>query len=84
MPSGRPDSSFVAKLPSVQTSVGRMSEIWRKRWGSHDAISPGWGSRLPGGRHLRTFAMKTSSRDSPMPSISEVRSWPAWPTNGMP
>ena len=48
MPSGRPDSSFVAKLPSVQTSVGRMSEIWRKRWGSHDADLAGLGVAVAG------------------------------------
>ena len=43
MPSGRPDSSLVAKLPSVQTIRGRISETWRKRCGSHERISAGRG-----------------------------------------
>ena len=48
---------LVAKLPSVAITFGSISSIWRKRCGSHASISSGCGSRLPGGRHLRTFAM---------------------------
>src|SRR3954447_7258286 len=61
-----------------------MSSIWRKRCGSHDSISSCCGSRLPGGRHLRTFAMKTSSRRSSTAASSPSSSLPAWPTNGTP
>jgi hypothetical protein len=57
MPVGFADRSFVAKLPSVATTVGSISSIWRKRCDSHASISSGCGSRLPGGRHLSTFAM---------------------------
>ena len=56
IPTGLPESSFVAKLPSVATTFGRISSICRKRWLSQASISSGCGSRLPGGRHLRTFA----------------------------
>ena len=67
IPAGLPERSFVAKFPSVATSFGSISSICRKRCGSHAAISSGSGSRFPGGRHLRTFATKTSARVSPMP-----------------
>ena len=50
----------MAKLPSVATTFGWISSICRNRWLSHASISSGCGSRLPGGRHLRTFAMYTS------------------------
>ncbi len=50
---GLPESSFVAKLPSVATSRGWMISICLKRCGSQASISSGCGSRLPGGRHLR-------------------------------
>ena len=46
---------FVAKFPSVATSVGRISSIWRKRCDSQASISSGCGSRFPGGRHFRVF-----------------------------
>ena len=72
-----PERSLVAKLPSVHTSAGRISGIWRNRWGSQDAdLGRAAGSRLPGGRHLRTLAMKTSSRRSPIPSRRLVSSLP--------
>jgi hypothetical protein len=57
IPVGLPESSFVAKLPSVATSVGRISSIWWKRCDSQASISSGCGSRFPGGRHLSTFAI---------------------------
>ena len=57
IPSGLPERSFVAKLPSVATTCGWISSIWRKRWLSQASISSGCGSRFPGGRHLSTFAM---------------------------
>ena len=50
--------------------LGWISSIWRKRCGSHAEISSGIGSRFPGGRHLSTFAMKTSERSRPMPARS--------------
>ena len=48
MPAGLPESSFVAKFPSVATSFGSMSSICRKRWGSQAAISSGSGIAVPG------------------------------------
>ena len=48
------------------------------------SISPGRGSRLPGGRHLSTLAMKTSARLSPISPSSVSSSLPAAPTNGSP
>ncbi len=56
MPFGLPESSLVAKLPSVAISIGWISSICFQRCGSQDSISSGCGSRLPGGRHFRTFA----------------------------
>lgn len=47
-------------------------------------ISSSVGSRLPGGRYLRMFAMYASSRDSPMLCRSLSSSFPAAPTKGMP
>src|SRR5436309_7669071 len=84
IPVGLPERSFVAKFPSVATTVGRISSSWRKRCGSQAAISSGCGSRFPGGRHLRTLAMKTSSRAIPISVRSFSSSLPAAPTNGTP
>src|SRR4051812_24996586 len=61
-----------------------MSSIWRKRCGSHDSISSCCGSRLPGGRHLSTFATYTSSRRRSTPASNPSSSFPAWPTKGTP
>src|SRR5262249_19837817 len=47
-------------------------------------IWAGCGSRWPGGRHLSTFATKTSSRVMPIPASSFPSSCPAAPTNGTP
>ena len=84
MPSLVSSSSLVAKLPSVTITRGRISASWRSSHGAHASISSGCGSRLPGGRHFTTFAMYTSARVSPMPSMSWVSSCPARPTNGSP
>ena len=46
--------------------------------------SSGLGSRLPGGRALTTFVMKTSSRRRPASARTWSRSLPAAPTNGRP
>ena len=82
IPVGRPESSFVAKLPSVATTFGWISSICFQRWPSHAWISSGCGSRFPGGRHLSTFATNTSARVRPIPASSLSSSFPAWPTNG--
>src|SRR4051812_17046696 len=84
MPSLVSRSSLVAKLPSVTTTRGSMNAICASRYGQHDSISSGSGSRLPGGRHFTTLAMYTSARVRPMPSIRLVRRRPARPTNGSP
>src|SRR5256885_3881370 len=84
MPVGRPDRSFVAKLPSVATTRGWISSICRQRCASHASISSGIGSRFPGGRHLSTLATYTSARVSPIPDSSWSSSLPAAPTNGTP
>ncbi len=57
MPVWSPESSFVEKFPNVQITFGLMSSIWRQRYGWHASISSGRGSRLLGGRDLRTLAM---------------------------
>ena len=56
IPNDRPERSFVAKFPSVATTRGRTSSIWRNRCGSQAAISASSGSRFCGGLHLSTFA----------------------------
>ena len=48
MPSFVSSSSFVAKLPSVTMTRGRISTSWRSSHGAHASISSGSGSRLPG------------------------------------
>ena len=48
---------FVAKLPSVTIRRGWMIEICSTSHGVHASISSGSGSRLPGGRLFKTFAM---------------------------
>ena len=48
IPSGLPERSLVAKLPSVATTFGWINSIWRKRWLSQASISSGCGSRFPG------------------------------------
>src|SRR4051812_21975378 len=84
MPVSLPLSCFVAWLPSVAITFGRISSTWRKRYGSQASFSSGTGSRLPGGRHLSTLQTNTSARVSPMPASSPSSSFPAWPTNGTP
>src|SRR6476469_1678690 len=84
IPVGRPESSFVAKLPSVATTFGWISSICFQRWPSQAWISSGCGSRFPGGRHFSTFATNTSGRVSPIPASSLSSSFPAWPTKGTP
>src|SRR5262249_9790076 len=77
MPSLVSSSSLVAKFPRVTTTAGSMKPSWPSRSGRHASISSGSGSRLPGGRHLTTFAMYTSSRRRPMSPIRPVRRRPA-------
>ena len=84
IPVGSSRSSLVEKFPSVQITDGSISSTWRSRYSSQLAISIGCGSRLPGGRHLRVFAMNTSERLSPISSSSVLEQFPARPTNGMP
>src|SRR5436305_1099243 len=84
MPISFPLSCFVAWLPSVAITFGRISSTWRKRYGSHASFSSGTGSRLPGGRHLSTLQTNTCERSRPIPARSLSSSFPAWPTNGTP
>ena len=51
----------IEKRPSVTTSAGSSTSSCRRSQGAQAAISSGSGSRLPGGRHLTTLVMKTSS-----------------------
>ena len=74
----------MAKLPSVQITRGWISSICRNRWPCRPRSPAGAGSRLPGGRHLSTLAMKHCSRVSPISSSSWSSSLPARPTNGLP
>src|SRR4051812_1359728 len=55
MPSLVFSRSFVAKFPSVTMTFGSISSTWDSRYGRHCSISSGFGSRLPGGLHFRTF-----------------------------
>ena len=85
IPSCRPERSFVAKLPSVATTVGSISAIWRKRWLSHASISSGCGSRLPGRPALQDVRDVDVARASCRCRASSFSSsFPAWPTNGTP
>src|SRR3954451_6476265 len=81
---GTPRSSWVEKLPSVHTARGAIRSSWRNRYSWQLSISCGSGSRLPGGRHFRTFATNTSARVMPISPSSVSSSRPAWPTNGRP
>ena len=74
-----PRTSRASRSPS-----GAIRRICSSRNGRHEATSSGSGLRLLGGRHFRTFAMKTSSRFMPIASMIFVRSWPARPTNARP
>jgi hypothetical protein len=50
-------TNLVAKFPSVTTIRGSISSSFSMSQGVHASISSGMGSRLPGGRHITTFAM---------------------------
>ena len=67
-----PVSSFVAKLPSVAITRGSISSICRSRYGRRPRSRRAADRGCPGGRHLRTLAMKTSSRLSPISSSSSL------------
>src|SRR3954469_1663153 len=70
--------------PSGTKSFGRITSSWASSHGRWWATSSAFGSRLPGGRALTPFVMKTSSRCSPASSSSRSSSLPAPPTNGRP
>ena len=74
----------IEKRPRVTISSGSTIAIWRSRKGVQAAISSGWGSRFPGGRHLTTLAMWTVSRESPAAPSNWSRKRPAGPTKGTP
>ena len=78
-------SRFCAAMrPTASMIFGLSSAIWFDRYGRQRDTSSGFGSRLPGGRHLRMLAMNTVSRGRPMASSIALSSWPARPTNGSP
>ena len=81
---GSARSSFVEKLPSVQITRGSISSSLRNSQSWQASISPGSGSRFPGGRQSSVFAMNTSPRAMPISPSSVSSSRPAWPTNGRP
>ena len=59
MPSGRPGQQLGREVArACRPRAARISSICRNRWPSQASISAAAGSRLPGGRHLSTFAMK--------------------------
>src|SRR3569623_2457298 len=64
--------------------LGWIKAIWRWRYGSQLAASSGFGSRLPGGRHLTILAMYTCSRLRPTASSMLLSSLPARHTKGSP
>ena len=70
--------------PRVTTTAGSRISSCRVRYGAQAAISSGSGSRLPGGRHLTTLVMKTSSRFQPIGRSRSLSRVPAAPTNGRP
>ena len=70
--------------PTASMIFGLSSAIWFDRYGRQFETSAGFGSRLPGGRHLRMLAMNTVSRGRPMASSIALSNWPARPTNGSP
>ena len=65
IPAGSSRSSFVAKLPSVQITRGCDQLDLAHEVGRAVLDLAGRGSRLPGGRHFSTLAMKTSARAQP-------------------
>ncbi len=78
-------SRFCAAMrPTARMILGLSSAIWFDRYGRQRDTSSGFGSRLPGGRHLRMLAMNTVSRGRPMASSMALSNWPARPTNGSP
>ena len=74
----------MAKFPSVATSFGWISSIWRKRCGSQEPISSGCGSRFWGAEALQDVrdvdvgALEADAGEQPASSSS-----PAWPTKGI-
>src|SRR3954454_22132360 len=70
--------------PSGTISFGAITSSCASSHGREGATSSAFGSRLPGGRALTTFVMKTSERCRPASSSSRSSSLPAPPTNGRP
>src|SRR3954470_18984916 len=70
--------------PRGTSSFGRMTSSCASSHGRWWATSSAFGSRLPGGRALTTFVMKTSPRSRPASSSRRSSSLPAPPTNGRP
>ena len=67
------------KRPRVTTTAGSSTASCRPGTGRRRPSRPARGSRLPGGRHLTTFVMKTSSRRQPIERSRSVRRPPAAP-----
>ena len=85
IPSGRPERSFVAKLPSVATTVGSISSIWRKRCALArlDLVRLRVAvARRPALEDVRDVDVARASCRCRASSFSS--SFPAWPTNGTP
>ena len=57
IPSVAPVISFADGPPSVTSTFGAASSIWRSMKGRQISVSCGVGVRLPGGRHGMTLAI---------------------------
>src|SRR5690606_4461966 len=82
-----PPNALYAVAPKARMYLHPMSRRYSSsacKYGRHRLISPCFGVRLSGGRHLTTLVTCADSRVSPCRASSSHRSCPLGPTNGRP
>src|SRR5690606_31526601 len=82
-----PPNALYAVAPKARMylhSISRRYSSSARKYGRHRLISPCFGVRLSGGRHLTTLVTCALSLDKPCRASSSHRSCPPGPTNGSP
>src|SRR5690606_12937892 len=82
-----PPNALYAAAPKARMYLHPISRRYSSsacKYGRHRLISPCFGVRLSGGRHLTTLVTCADSRVSPCRASSSHRSCPLGPTNGSP
>src|SRR5690606_6739581 len=82
-----PPNALYAVAPKARMYLHPISRRYSSsacKYGRHRLISPCFGVRLSGGRHLTTLVTCADSRVSPCRASSSHRSCPLGPTNGSP